>query len=828
MTWRERGVRLLALPGLRAQRRRGTLRAAGLREGAEIRRDRRGVPFVSAADEHDLYFAAGYAQAGDRLWQMDVLRRRAAGRLAEILGPPVLAQDVRARELALVRAARRSEALLSTRHHANLTAFAAGVNAAVRRMRRRGALPVEFLLLRYRPEPWTPVDSLAVVKHLGFDLGRNLGHEVFRARLAREHPEHAGAFTAPKYPEGGAVTVRDGLSAGEGSVSRGGEARFGGQVTPGGQASPDGQASSGVPLPPGSRAWLDVLLDGDRPLGSNAWAVSGARTASGHPLLANDPHIVLTRPSLWYQTGLGLPGENGYGVTVPGIPGLIAGAGRHLAWGITNATVDTQDLCVLPPDASVAWSEESEIVVRGTASVRVRAGGGDRWVEVGPPGTDERRYGLFWSGFEPSAELAACQDMWRAPGHAGFRESLRAFGVPVLNVVVADRHGTIALKTAGNVPRRVPGSSGTVPGTFEQVSRSWEGFLSFDELPETVDPDDGYVVSANHRLLPEGVGPDVGVDWLAPYRAERIEELIGEASGEPDGELIGEGDGAEGPTGVEGLAGVEGRAGVEGPAGVEGSAGVTAADCVRWQSDVLDGRARRILPTLLDALDQAPPTDDRLTAACHRLLAAWDGHAYGHLAAPLVFFRLTQALADHWIGTRLGADLAAAMPDTALQVDHLILTPAARTALGEPDRLPDIVARALTEAAHRIAREQEHGEDPALWRWDRVHRITDQHPLARAVPALFGTPSTPAAGSSHTVALTSAAPSGTVIDGAPWRFVAEVTPTGPHLWDTLRHGASGNPGSPHYDDQTPSHTEGRAHRVPLVPTAPDVLRLRRR
>ncbi|WP_369032816.1 MULTISPECIES: penicillin acylase family protein [Streptomyces] len=788
MKWREGGLRLLALPGLRAQRNRGRLRLSGLIQGADIRRDERGVPFVSAAQEPDLYFAVGYAQATDRLWQMDVLRRRAQGRLAEIFGAVVVDEDVRARKLALGRVARRSEMLLSTEHRANLLAFSDGVNAAARRMRLRGGLPVEFVLLRYRPEPWTPQDSIAIIKHLGFDLGRNLANEAFRARLAQERPEYAAAFTTPKYPADGPVTVRTASASPTASVGE----------------PPAADAPSPADLPPPSRAWFDALLRGERPLGSNAWAVSGTRTASGNPLLANDPHIVLTQPSLWYQMGLRLDdrsaddeeevadGTTGYGVTVPGLPGLIAGANRHLAWGITNSTVDTQDLCTLGPvdGFDEAWTEESVITVRGAEPVRVRAAGGARHVELDPPGLNgEDRYGLFWSGLEPSVEIEACQRMWRARDYPQLRDALRTFGVPVLNVVVACQDGTIALKTAGNVPARVPDSSGSVPAGHAEVARSWEDFLGFDDLPEVVDPPEGYIVTANHRLLPPDAPLDVGVDWLPPYRAERIEELITTEDA------------------------------------------VTAAACAQWQSDALNGRARRVLSTLLDALDRDSP-EVPLAVTCRRLLAEWDGHDHGHSAAPLVFFHLMQVLTEHWIGSRLGEELAAAMPDVTLQTDHLVLTPDARTALGDREPLSAVARRALTEAARRIAGEL--GEDPSRWRYDRVHRITDQHPLGRAVPALaalFGAPSTPTGGSSHSVGLTSSDLKGRVIDGAPWRFVAEPSPAGPGLWDVLRHGASGNPASSHYDDQTSAHTQGQHYRVDLLAfpdASPSLLRLRAR
>ncbi|MFG2224976.1 penicillin acylase family protein [Streptomyces sp. NPDC048644] len=753
------GLNLAALPSRWAHADRGSLRLAGLLRGAAVRRDERGVPWVDADNERDLYFAAGFAQAQDRLWQMDVLRRRARGRLSEVFGAATVQEDVRARKLALTRVARRSEELLGAEHRAALAAFSAGVNAAADRMRRRGGLPVEFLLLRYRPVRWTPLDSILIVKYLGFDLAVNIKNEVFRSRLAAEHPEYRAAFTEPRYPADGPVTVRSRRP----------------RTRPGAASVPPPAIGS---LPRESRRWLDGLLDGEHPIGSNAWAVSGSRTASGHPLLANDPHVPFTQPSLWYQMGLHLNGGDGegafgYGVTVPGVAGLIAGANRQLAWGITNSTVDTQDLCVLPHSPAESWQEESTVAVRGGAAVPVRAAGGDRYVAMDPPTAgDEDRYGLFWSGFEPSAEVACCQLMWRAGGPGEFREVLRGFGVPVLNVVLACQDGTVSVKTAGHVPARVPGS-GRAPAEKEQVAASWRGFLDFDDLPEDADPERGYVVSANHKMLPDDDPVDVGADWVAPYRAERIEELITTA---PE---------------------------------------ITPEACGRWQGDVANGRAAKLLPTLLAALADDPPAEP-LAAACHRLLADWDGHDHGQLAAPLVFFRLLQKLTDRWVRDRLGPDLAAAMPDVTLQVDHLVTTAAARAGLGEPDPLPVVVRRALTEAAAWIAEEQ--GTEPERWRYDLTHRIRDRHALAKAVPALgslFGGVTTPSGGSGHSVCLMTPDRTGTVVEGAPWRFVAELRPDGPRLWDVLRHGSSGHPRSPHYDDQTPFHAAGRLYPVRL-------------
>ncbi|MFY1577196.1 penicillin acylase family protein [Verrucosispora sp. WMMD703] len=757
---RDGALRLLRTPAVRAHADRGSVRLSGLTDRAMVRRDDRGVPWIIAHDERDLYFASGFAQASDRLWQMDVLRRRARGRLAEVLGETVVPEDVRARRLALERVARQSLELVDRASYACLVAFSDGVNAAIRRLRRRAGLPVEFLLLRYRPEPWTPLDSVLIVKHLGFDLGTNLRQEVFRMRLAAERPRYAASFSAPRYPIDGAVTIR--------RPGQGVDMRLG---RPGASES-----APVVELPEQSRAWLRGLLDGETSPGSNAWAVSGRLTRSGAPLLANDPHVLFTQPSIWYQMGLLLSAEpaTAYGITVPGLPGLIAGSNSRLAWGITNATVDTQDLCLLDgPAARPTWRQESVISVRGGADVAVRAAGGQRHVEFDAPGPDgAARLGLFWSGFVPSTEIVGCLRMWRAETYPRFRAALRDFGVPVLNVVVATADDVIALKTAGNVPRRRPGS-GLAPASFGDVAESWQDLLSFDELPETVNPAEGYIISANHKLVPDDAKVHVGVDWVAPYRAERIEQLIRDGS-------------------------------------------ISAEECARWQNDLADGRAARVLPVLLDALAARPPTDP-LAGTGHRLLSEWDGHARGEQPAPLVFLRLLQALVDRWVTEPLGADLATSMPDLTLQVDHLILDAEARRQLGETEPLPVVVAEALETAIARIV--TAHGTDPAGWRYDAVHRVNDRHPIAKALPGLrglFGGDETPVGGSGHSVCLMTPDRSGAAIEGAPWRFVAEVDPAGPLLRDVLRHGSSGLPGSAHYDDQTPVHAQGQTYLVPLA------------
>jgi penicillin amidase len=745
-------VRAVALPSsLLAPRPRGAFRAAGVR--AAITRDERGIPWITGEDEADLYFAVGFAHALDRLWQMDVLRRRATGRLAEVFGPALVPEDVRVRGLALHRQAEASFLALSTGAQASLASFSSGVDEAIRRMRRRAALPPEFVLLRYRPEPWRPVDSLAIIKYLGFDLARNLRNEQFRARLSSERPDLAPHLTPSRYPLDVPVTV-------PGEESR--------------AVSPPPIARM---LPEDAHAWLDGVMRNGDASGSNAWAVAGARTVSGRPLLAADPHIPFAQPNLWYQIGMRLAGPTepvtGYGVTVPGLPGLVAGANEHLAWGITNANVDTQDLAVLETDAELpgAWHEETIVLARRSDPVTVRTTGGTGCVELPGAEPGDGRSALFWSGFAATTEAEGCLGMWRARSYDEFRSALRRFGVPVLNVVVACQDGTIALKTAGRVPVREQGS-GRVPGGLTDVAASWQRFLDFEDLPEVVDPPAGVVFSANNPLLPEGAAIDLGGDWAGAYRAPRLRDLLT----------------CEQP--------------------------FTAEDFIRWQQDVVNGRAARLMPAILGALAEAPLT--ALAACCHDLLREWDLRDSAESAASLSFLALLNELTERWLTSRLGEDLASRMPDIALQLDHLVLRENARLAIGITAPLADEVGAALTRAAARLA--DAFGPDPAHWRNADAHKISDAHPLSSAVPALsalFGDSRTPVGASEYSLRLMAPDARGDVKEGAPWRFVAELTEDGPALWDVLRHGSSGHPLSPHYDDQTAAHAAGKLYRVDL-------------
>jgi penicillin amidase len=274
------------------------------------------------------------------------------------------------------------------------------------------------------------------------------------------------------------------------------------------------------------------------------------------------------------------------------------------------------------------------------------------------------------------------------------------------------------------------------------VSRSWEDFIDFEDLPEVVNPPEGYIVSANHKLVADDAPIDVGQDWVAPYRAARIEELI---SATPS---------------------------------------ATPADCARWQLDDLNGRARLLLPTLLAAIPVSHPA--------HAVLSTWDMRDAPEAVAPLVFARLVQGLGDEWLDPLLGAELAAQVPDHTQQLDNLILTPSARAAVGITEPLAATVSRVLTTV------------DLAT-RYDTVHHIADHHPLGRggrALRSLFCPPPTPVGGSRHTVCLMAPNREGAVIEGAPWRLVAELAPDGARLGDILRHGSSGHPLSRHYDDQT--------------------------
>lgn len=479
----------------------GRIAVPGLQRPVSIVRDRFGIPRISAASEHDAYFALGWVHAQDRLWQMELQRRAGAGRLAEVMGPAALDTDKFMRTLGLYRLTEASLPHLGPEVTAAAEAYIAGVNAWIER--HEGALPPEFLLLGFRPEPWRPADSLVWGRLMGLQLAGNWREELLRARLVQLlPPERIQDLWAPS-PPGAPTTV----------------------------AVDDGAAAE----------MLAAIPELAQPhLASNVWALAGSRTESGKPLLANDPHLGFNAPILWYLVSITAPGVEVHGGTVPGVPFHLMGHNGTIAWGVTTTHSDLMDLFVekpgptpdtyLTPDGPAPFLMREELIrVKGQEPVSLNV----RATRHGPVISDVLGKAGQGQILALSSATLTAEDtspravflMNRAKTWPQFVEALRHFDAPQQNFAYADIHGTIGFYTPGLVPIRRKGD-GLLPRPGWTGEWDWVGWVPFAELPHVADPPEGRIVNANNQVVPESYPYLIAAHWPEPYRAARIIEVL--------------------------------------------------------------------------------------------------------------------------------------------------------------------------------------------------------------------------------------------------------------------------------------------------------------
>ena len=469
-----------------------TIADPALGRQVEIRRDRHGVPHILAQSLDDAAFALGFVHAQDRLWQMEMNRRIAAGRLAEVLGPQAVQTDVYLRTLSLFDAAREAWAHLDEDTRRMLKSYAAGVNAYIDR--HHGAWPPEFLLTDLRPEPWTPIDSLGWLKVMALDLGGNFRRELARLDLLSVlSPEQVMQFYPP-YPGEQPLPLPD--------IA----------------ALYDGLKIADLGITPGASA-------AEKGLGSNNWVVAGSRTASGKPLLANDPHLRLNTPSLWYLAAIKVGEREVVGASMPGVPFIVLGRTDRIAWGFTNTGPDVQDLYleriaddglnVETPDGPERLRFRREVIrVKDgqPVEIRVRISRHGPLISDAMPELQARlpknvALALRWTALDPDDTSAAIGlGFWRAHDFASFQAALHRFVVPEQNMVYADREGHIGYYAPARVPIRSPANDthGLIPAPGWKPGYDWQGFIPYDALPTRFDPPEGFIATANEKV----VGPD--------------------------------------------------------------------------------------------------------------------------------------------------------------------------------------------------------------------------------------------------------------------------------------------------------------------------------
>jgi penicillin amidase len=677
----------------------GSLQVTGLGAPVQIVRDVDGVPHIRAQSEPDALFGLGYAHAQDRLWQMEFQRRIANGRLSEVFGEGTLETDTFLRTLGVARAARSALENLAPDARASLEAYAAGVNAFV--AGHRGRLPVEFSILGVTPEPWRPEDSLAWAKMMAWDLGGNWSEEIMRVRLEAALGAQAAAELMPAYTPDGPLILPDGGDAVGLPPGR--------PTTAGvGPAPLVGPAPYERLLRIGRSLEHSFSLGGEL-IGSNNWVVAGSRSASGKPLLADDPHLGARIPSIWYLAHISGGPIDAIGATLPGLPGVVIGHNARIAWGVTNTGPDVQDLFVERVNArnEIEYQGRWEpltiipetIVVKGAdepVELFVRVGRHGPLISDVTEGTGQP-LAFRWTALDPTdATLEAFLGMNRAQSWAEFTAALRGYHAPMQNFVYADVDGNIGYYAPGALPIR-PLGDGTRPAEGWSGAYDWAGYVPFEQLPHDLNPERGYIVSANNRVAPDSYPYLISTDWAAPYRAARITELI------------------------------------------EARPTLSADDMAAIQADVVSLQARQLLPYLTTL----QPAGERERAAVE-LLKGWDGTMAGESAAAAVYAAAYHALpellfADELRGLYesdyLGRGNAQSMVIADVMAGRTV-TPwcdDVNTAAAESCDL--ILEQALAHGLDTMAAAQG-SADLRAWRWDKAHRVIFPHDPFENVGAL--------------------------------------------------------------------------------------------
>lgn len=463
----------------------------GLQSEVKIIRDQWGVPHIFAQNEKDLFFGCGYVHAQERMWQMDLFRKAGFGRLSEIFGKKTLKNDKLMRNLGLNEAASIDYTKLSERMKELLLSYCDGINAWMNSRRRNW--PPEFLLLRYRPGPWRPIDSLVIKEVMAFLLCTDFRSEIVRARLVK----HQGIQKASEILE------------------------------------------EGIEIPPFSvdQGALSKLLRHPVVQASNNWVLAGSRTESGKPLLANDPHLQITLPPIWYEIHLNCPTLNAIGVSFPGIPAVIIGHNASIAWGVTSSTVDVQDLYIEKLDSSqnLYWDEDGwQTLQKREEIIRIRGKKPERveifWTARGPIISPlviqgQEPISLRWIIYEGGKTFESFYLLNKAQNWDEFKTALALFDAPSQNFVYADKQGNIGYYLSGKIPVRPKGTA-LFPFPGWKRNGQWRGVLDEEEKPHLHNPSQGFIVTANNRIAPDDFAHYLGFEWDAPFRAERIKELL--------------------------------------------------------------------------------------------------------------------------------------------------------------------------------------------------------------------------------------------------------------------------------------------------------------
>ncbi len=727
----------------------------GVEEPVEIYRDQYGVPHIIANSMEDLVFAQGYVQAQDRLWQMDMSRRGVSGRLSEILGAGFLDTDYFTLTVGFLRAAEKNYRLLSPEAKKLLDAYAAGVNSYIEDNIKR--LPPEFTILGYKPEPWTPLDSLAIGVYMSWSLGGNMQGELFHTALIEEVGVDLAAELFPYYPE------------------------FGPIIAPTKNVALDLEPADVSKILKLSRiAELNGKTRYVPGLGSNNWVISGKLTGGRGAILANDMHLGMGLPSIWHSIHLILKDEvNVTGVIFPGIPGVIVGFNEYIAWGVTNTNPDVQDLFLLElnPENPHQYRYMDEWVDADIFSAEIRIKGEEEPVVIE---VAETRFGpvvsgvvgldipmsLRWTALDGTREFDAILGLMNATNWDEFLANLENFMAPTQNFVYADRKGNIGYRANGLIPIRRSGE-GLLPADGRSDINEWVGFIPFNELPTVYNPPEGIIVTANHRVVDKDYPYFISHHWASPYRAMSIW------------------------------------------AELKQSDNYNLDDMIRAQTSFLNSQATTLQEVLRAAL--LPADLEQTEAEALDILVAWLENPYevAEAAGPSIYNVLYLKMKEQTFLDEMGEEMYERFLHNRGNVnafDRMLLSSESgwfnNIATETTEKRDDIIILAFKETVAFLT--EQLGADPEQWHWGKLHTITLKHHLGTvdALALIYNRGPYPVGGSIHTPANMSYQLTDPyeVTHSAPWRFIVNMD--NHEALDVLAGGISGHPLSKHYNDQT--------------------------
>lgn len=736
----------------------GRLAIPGLRANVSVYRDAEGVPHIEAANEHDLFLAQGFVTAQSRLFQMDLSRRQASGTLSEIAGKATVRQDKFFRTLGLRRWADRSYVSYSKHGKDVLQWYADGVNAFIHRAEQKGKLPVGFQLLGYKPSPWTPVDSLTIGKYMAYDLGGHWEGQAFRYYLLEHFSKKKAMALFPSYPKNAPTILKT-------------------------------VQNNPIQIEKSFAAATPILPNPFN--GSNDWVVSGEKTASGKPYLANDPHLGLATPSIWYETNLRAPGVNVSGVIFAGVPGIIIGHNQSIAWGVTNVGPDVQDLYIEKRNPkhpneflyNGKWYKakviDEKIHVKGGKTIPYKVTvtrHGPIVSQFAHDSHSNTALAMKWTALQPTTELEAVLKFMKAQNWTEFKKALTYFQAPAQNFVFASKNGTIAYRANGLIPIRKNGNS-LLPEPGWTDKYEWTGYIPWNQLPTIVNPPEGFIATANNKVTPPGYPYHISNTWEEPFRAQRIRQVLSSKNR------------------------------------------FTIQDMKELQFDHKDLKASEFLPILLPVLNQNKKGLRPIDKKAISLLKNWNQIDDKKLAAPLIFNLWMDELPKVIFNGQISSKMMSLFENKEQVTDQLLRN----AGKGNPGPWINgaggwshVVNESFKKAVDR-ARDLQ-GKDPSKWVWGHFHKVKFPNPLSSVKPLnlLFNPNPKPVSGSCVTVAAACwNSKTGEVDHGPAWRMIIDMADPSKN-WGVVAPGQSGHVLSRWYSNQIDDWVNGNYHVTSLL------------